>query len=144
MLRTCSRIIALTAMVAALPTTVRAADETLTLACQGTTTVGNKDLEDKKPEPVSMGIIVNFKAGTIQGFVYPNLVDHPVKMTGVNDVTVTFGGSHETASSRVHIMGSIDRITGDVWAFSGEANAQWQPISSTFYTLKCRPAQRMF
>jgi len=57
MLRTCSRIIALTAMVAGLSMTAQAGDQTLTLACQGTTTAGT---EDAKPELVSMGIIVNF------------------------------------------------------------------------------------
>jgi hypothetical protein len=57
-LRICPYIIALTVMVAGL-SRAQAADETLTLACQGTTI---SDLENAKPEPVSMGIIVNFTA----------------------------------------------------------------------------------
>jgi hypothetical protein len=36
---------------------------TLTLACKGTTTVTT--IEDTKPEPVSMGIIVNFATRTV-------------------------------------------------------------------------------
>jgi len=44
--------------------TAQAADTTLTLACQGTTTVR---MEDAKPEPISMGIIVNFTNRTVQG-----------------------------------------------------------------------------
>jgi hypothetical protein len=44
-------------MVAGPSMTAHAADTTLTLACQGTTISG---VEDAKPEPVSMGIIVNF------------------------------------------------------------------------------------
>jgi hypothetical protein len=52
-------------MVAALSMTVQAADETLTLACQGTETVTT--VKDAKPEPVSMGIIVNFAARTVTG-----------------------------------------------------------------------------
>jgi hypothetical protein len=63
MLRTCSRIIGLTAMVAGPLMTAQAADETLTLACQGTTTFGT---EDAKPEPISMGIIVNFTNRTVR------------------------------------------------------------------------------
>jgi hypothetical protein len=46
-----------------------AGDTTLTLACQGTTTAGTED----KPEPVSMGIIVNFTKKTVHGFVDPIL-----------------------------------------------------------------------
>lgn len=60
---------ALTAMVAGLSMTARAAEPaTLTLACTGTAT---SETEDAKPEPVSMGIIVNFTAGTVNGFTYP-------------------------------------------------------------------------
>ena len=61
MLRTCARIIALTAMVVG--PTAQAADETLTLACKGTV-----QRNAMKSEPVSMGIIVNFTARTITGF----------------------------------------------------------------------------
>jgi hypothetical protein len=60
-------IIALTAMVAS--PTAQAADETLTLACQGTVI---SSLENAKPEPVSMGIIVNFTNRTVQGFDAPD------------------------------------------------------------------------
>jgi hypothetical protein len=78
MLRSCTRIIALTAMVA-LSTMAQAADAMLTLACQGTVTTG---AQPDKPEPVSMGIIVNFTNGTVQGF------NAPVKITAWSDVTV--------------------------------------------------------
>ena len=75
MLRSCWRVIALTAMIICLPMTARAADTTLTLACEGTTTDKMKDAKDAKPAPISMGIIVNFTNGTIQGFGYPGLID---------------------------------------------------------------------
>jgi hypothetical protein len=52
-------------------------------------------MEDAKPEPISMGIIVNFVARTVQGFGSPSFMDYPVKITGINDVTVEFGGSQE-------------------------------------------------
>ena len=44
--------------------------------------------EDAKPEPVSMGIIVNFTDRTVQGFG-----SYPVKITAWNDVSVEFSGS---------------------------------------------------
>ena len=40
-----------------------------------------------------MGIMVNFAAGTVRGFGTPGLLEFPVKITGVNEVTVAFGGS---------------------------------------------------
>jgi hypothetical protein len=52
-----------------LVSTALAADTTLTLACKGTTTDTAK--EDSKPEPFSMGIIVNFTTRTVTGFTFP-------------------------------------------------------------------------
>jgi hypothetical protein len=143
MLRTCSRIIGLTAMVAGPLMTAQAADETLALACQGTTTFGT---EDAKSEPISMGIIVNFTNRTVQGFGHPGLMDYPVKITAWNDVTVAFGGSAEFAkSSRNSISGSIDRVTGDVEATELATDLKrGKTIASTNYALKCRPTRRMF
>jgi hypothetical protein len=127
-LRAC--IIALTAMVAG--PTAQAADETMTLACQGTTISG---VEDAKPEPISMGIIVNFTKRTVQGFAYP------VKITDVNEVTVAFEGFTIQWSA----FGSIDRVTGDVEATSMLTDAKTgKTIASASYALKCRPTQRMF
>ena len=66
MLRHCSCVIALAVMLVGLPT-AQAADTTLTLACQGTATDITQPV-DGKPEPVSMGIIINFTNRTVQGF----------------------------------------------------------------------------
>jgi hypothetical protein len=79
----------------------QAADTTLTLACRGTTTSG---LEDAKPDPVSIRIIVNFTNRTVQGFGFPGLIDYPVKITAWNDVTVAFRGSDSS-------LGSTSRIS---------------------------------
>jgi hypothetical protein len=134
----CSRVIALTAMVAGLSMTAQAAEpETLTLACQGTRTITTK------PEPISMGIIVNFTKNTVHGFGSPGLMD--VKITGVNEVTVTFGGSQDNRSSVASIRGIIDRVTGDVDAMSTVRDQQTSMIiTSTSYELKCSPTQRKF
>ena len=68
-LRFSARVIALGMMLVGLPT-AQAADTTLTLACQGTTTATTAGTEDK-PEPISMGIIVNFTKKTVHGFGDP-------------------------------------------------------------------------
>jgi len=127
-------------MVACLSATAQAADSTLTLACQGTTTDTTK--EDAKPEPVSMGIIVNFTARTVTGFTYPG-ADFPVTITSFDDVHILFSGSNKSDSWS--ILGSIDRVTGDTAATSEMRNPATGKITSfTEYALKCRPAQRMF
>jgi hypothetical protein len=97
--------------------------------------------------PVSMGIIVNFTAGTVQGFGFPGLIDYPVKITASNDVTIAFSGSQLLfgGSQLASTMGSIDRVTGDVEADVASYNQKTsKEISKTSYALKCRPAQRMF
>jgi len=133
-------IIALTAMVAS--PTAQAADTTLTLACQGTVTTGVKEAA---PEPVSLGIVLNFTNRTVQGFGSPGFRDYPVEITAWNDVTVVFAGSDDTRGSRSSISGTIDRVTGDVEAFSSLTDAKTgKTITSTSYALKCRPTQRMF
>ena len=134
MLRTFACVIGLNVMVAAVSMTAQAANETLTLACKGTAT---SETEDAKPEPISMGIIVNFTAGTVTGFTYPG-ADLLVKITRFDEMHVLFSGSKGNRT----IIGSIDRVTGDVAATSTITYST--ATSSTSYDLKCRPAQRMF
>src|SRR5215813_8450320 len=130
-------------LAAGLSTMAQAAETgTLTLACKGTTVAG---YEGANPDPISMGLIVNFTIGTIQGFGTPGLLDVTVKITGINDVTVAFGGSDRVSGSDWSIMGSIDRVTGDVKATQTSTNPTTRKtFSSTGYSLKCRPTQRMF
>jgi hypothetical protein len=136
------RVIALTAMVTCLPITARAADETLTLACQGTATGGT---EDAKPEPVSMGIIVNFTKKTVHGFGDPIFGEQLIQITGVTETAVKFSGADKVGNMSRSAMGAIDRVTGDVWVYAGSTvTTTGKTITSTSYALKCRPAQRMF
>ena len=74
--------------------TAQAADTTLTLACQGTTTDKMKDAKDAKPAPISMGIIVDFTKNTVQGFGIPGVSDYPVKIRGMNDARIVFDVGH--------------------------------------------------
>jgi hypothetical protein len=92
-------MIALTAMVTCGLATAQAAETTLTLACKGTATAYP---EDVKLEPISMGIIVNFTKNTVHGFGSPGSSDYRVNITGVNEVTVAFGGSDPKARPTGH------------------------------------------
>jgi hypothetical protein len=89
MLRTCSRIIALAVMLVGLQT-AQAADTTLTLACKGTTTDNMKDAKGVKPEPLSIGVIVNFTTRAVQGLLLP--ASESVPISEVNDLTIAFDG----------------------------------------------------
>jgi hypothetical protein len=125
---------------AGLSTMAQAAETgTLTLACKGTTVAG---YEGANPDPISMGLIVSFTAGTVQGFGTPGFVDFPAKIAGINDVTVAFGGSGQLYGSDWSISGRIDRVTGDVEATLFMTLAKTgKMISSTRYLLKCRPTR---
>jgi hypothetical protein len=142
------RVIMLIAMVTCLSMTAEAADETLPLACQGTATETMME-EEKNPEPISMGIIVNFTNSTVQGFGNPDPnEDFPIKITGVNEATIFFQGKrpdNAKAATDRRIEGTIDRVTGDVNATDTLTNLKTSKIAySTRYSLKCRPTQRIF
>ena len=107
---------------------------TITLACKGTETTG-----DSKPDPVSMGVIVNLTAGTVRGFV-----DYPVTITESNNGMIAFSGQQKDSSSFSRTDGTIDRVTGDAQAGVMMWGAAGKLIYATNYTLQCKPAQRMF
>jgi hypothetical protein len=114
----------------------QATDTMLMLACQGTSTI-NVD----KPEPISMGLIVNFTARTISGF-WPY---YPMNIDDMNDVIVVFGLSHNNKDSRIIVSGSIDRISGDLDAYESVTEVKTnKAISMTKYALKCTRTQRVF
>jgi hypothetical protein len=139
MLRTCSFGIALAAMVAG--PAAQAAETTLTLACKGPATFTT--VKDAKPEPVSMGVIVNFTARTVTGFEG----DYPVTITAFDDLHISFSGSRGNGDYWT-IEGSMDRVTGDVEASSTKweltRDLKHKIAWSQLLALKCRPAQRMF
>jgi hypothetical protein len=116
-------------------------DTTLTLACQGTIT--SFVLEDAKPEPISMGIIVNLTKKTVHGFDDPvpvfGIKEEPAKITGVTETYIAFGGDNGSSTTFNVFTGRIDRVTGDVWA---EFSSNFR--TTTTYELKCKPAQKMF
>jgi hypothetical protein len=132
MLRTCSRLIALTAMVTCGLVTAQAANR-LTLACKGveTTTGGISSSEQ-----VSMGVIVDFQKKVILGL---GLYDLPIPITGIDETTVFF------AVEGKDISGTLDRVTGALDAKSITTNLSTQePMLWVTLTLRCKPAQRMF
>jgi hypothetical protein len=134
-------------------TTAQTQPATLMLACKGTATSSSnpkhvedpKSGEDPMSEPVSMGIVFNFTTRSVQGFGYPGLGDYPVTITGANDVKIVFGGQQTPSSSTSSIIGSLDRVTGDLQAtYQVYDEKAHKTLTVTTYALQCRPTQRMF
>jgi hypothetical protein len=120
---------------AALSTAQAAEPERLTLACQGekqmrSSLVPGGPLE----EQVSMGVIVDFTAGTVTGFgdEWP----WPIPIRNLTSTAVPFRDDRPGPAGR--IIGAIDRITG-----ATEASIRSEKLD-IMYSLKCKPAQRMF
>lgn len=116
------------------------AAEPATLACKGTVTIkviGGR-FSGYEPDSISMGLIVNFTARTVQGTgrLGPYLFDDQLQITEWNEGTIVFEGFSKFLGMK--IKGSMDRVTGDVGML---ATAEGEAYD---YVLKCKPAQRMF
>jgi hypothetical protein len=110
---------------------------TLTLACQGT--VMDNIKRDAKPEPISMGIVLNFAARTVQGF--PDIGDAAI--TKVDDGRIVFVASYDDNNVEWGFVGTIDRVTGDLKAHWMLMNMETGNSRIVAYSLKCQPTQRM-
>jgi hypothetical protein len=112
------------------------------LACKGTKTkllLDATENENRKEQPISMGIIVDFNAGTIQGFV-----DYPVKIRAADEAKIKFFGYTEFSTSSASFHGTINRVTGEVEAMADTHDLKTgNSLTATVYRLQCRPTQRM-
>jgi len=127
-------------MLVGLPT-AQAADSILTLACQGTASMSG--IGDTGP--VSMGLIANLTTRTVHGFREQFTTDGsevPLKIVEVSEAILVLGGQLVLPGrSIMDLSGFMDRMTGDMTVTA----TQRPPVVFTkTYSLKCRPAQRMF
>jgi hypothetical protein len=123
---------------------------TVTLACQGekmTTSLPAGPLKD----PVSMGIIVDLTARTVNGL---DSWSNPIPITSLTETIATFEYDEHRPNGQIKIYGWINRVTGDMNASierEGKALRDEGSVKSgtlinlrSLYTLKCKPTQRMF
>ena len=113
-------IIALAVTLAGL-SPAQAEDTVLTLACNGTTIT----TDDAVAKPVSMGIVIDLKAGKIDGFFRQFRAEISTNQTKWVFTSVV----EESGDAR--LSGSVDRTTGDLKARI--LFRQW----FTNYALKC-------
>ena len=126
---TCSRVIALIAMVTCGLLRAQAADTTLTLACKGTET--SKGGARTSSEVINIGIIVDLQKKTVVG-LEPTVT---LTIDSLTETTISFSG----AEGSWYVSGILDRVTGSLVASSGRSNGP-----TTSHDLQCRPEQRMF
>jgi hypothetical protein len=130
-----ARIVVTPAMLLALAALAAEPTGTLTLACEGTLT----DVHSNLPAvSASKRIIVDFTERTVKGFGVP--IDK-VEVSSVSEALITFGGPNTDAGWT--FQGSIDRVTGDLEAM-GTLRGPRGIVGVMVYSLKCKPAQRMF
>jgi len=119
------------------------AQQQLTLACKGT--VSSPLVQDDKPDPVSMGILVDFATRRVLGFGMPGLLDYPIMIKATNDLTIRFGGKQQLVGSVATTNGTIDRVTRHVETTVTLTDQKTgHLLSQTAYALQCSPTQRMF
>ena len=137
MLRRCSCVISLAAMLVGL-LTAQAADTTLMLTCKGTANMTGMG----GTGPVSMGLVVDLTTRTVHGFREQFGTDGSeaqLKITEVKEAILILRGQ---MGSIVDLSGFMDRMTGDMTVTA----TQRPPVVffTKTYSLKCTPAQRMF
>ena len=109
---------ALFALPGLLIATARAAEPTgtLTLACKGQRTTWGAPNTDPVKEQVSMGVIVNLTAWTVNGL--GSDWRDPIPIHTITETAITFFAERQDVPVEASIIGTIDRITGDVDAGS--------------------------
>jgi hypothetical protein len=112
---TAATLLALTGLLIA---TAQAAEptETLALACRGEKIWWGAPNTDPVKEQVSMGIIVNFTAWTVNGLGGDWRGAIPIHT--ITETAITFFAERQDDPVEASIIGTIDRITGDVAAGS--------------------------
>ena len=128
---------ALFALAGLLIATARAAEptETLTLACRGEKIWWGAPNTDPVKEQVSMGIIVNFTAWTVNGLGRDWRDAIPIHT--ITETAITFFAERQNDLVEASIIGAIDRIAGDVDAGITASGSSGKV--SMLYSLKCNP-----
>ena len=122
--------------------TAQSAEPARTLACKGTKEIAT----GAKPEPISMGISVDFTTRRIEGFGSDDTFQ--IVITDVTEMNINFMGSNEDDPRKIisnFIMGTIDRVTGIVEAMvTARQVGSKKEVWNISYALHCKPTQRMF
>jgi hypothetical protein len=112
---------------------------TLTLACEGERMSRSSSDTTPAQEQVFMNIIVNFTDRTVR---FGGDWSPPIPIHEVTETALMFADNRQTGLFEVSVLGTIEFVTGDmetVMKLSGNLGTM-----ENFYSLKCKPTQRMF
>jgi hypothetical protein len=139
------KAIALSIVVLAFVATNAHATDRLALTCKGTS--GPIDRREPR-EPFSIGVIINFTDKTVHGFEAGGLwfrsKNKPAKIADISETEIYFEAKSQRFGLEHHIIGTLDRVTGDMEISSTDWKGDQPAGDGTMYELKCRPTQRMF
>ena len=76
-----------------------------------------------EPEPISMGIIVDFAARTVE-FGHDAMPKFPMQVSDITETTIGLGGTKRMAIYSYSIIGTIERVTGTLEAIFGWADGR--------------------
>jgi hypothetical protein len=121
--------VAVAVLLLATSMTAQAQEPKTLLACNGTTTeiyeAETGTLDNRKPEPYSVGIVIDFTARTVEG------LGLTAKISGVTDVTIEFKGSEDMSVTISGINGVMPRTT-NVWrGITSHCTVTWGYLKST-------------
>src|SRR5262249_39690083 len=90
-----------------------------------------------KPQPISVGLVIDFTNGTLKGFPFTA----EIKITEVTQVAVHFAASDKVANNTYQIDVGIDRVTVAVLdhplVYKDYGSSMYEEGVS--YSLKCKP-----
>ena len=109
--------------------------ETLTLSCRGEKIWWGAPNTDPVKEQVSIGIIVNFTARTVNGLGTDWRDAIPIHT--ISETAITFFAERQNDPVEASIIGTIDRISGDLDAGIKVPGSSGKV--SILYSLKCKP-----
>jgi hypothetical protein len=108
----------------------------LTLACEGTaitTDTTDKNTQVASGMPMSTAINVDFEHRTVE---FDNI---PASISQITETTITF-----RFGTKPNLEGTINRVTGAVEVNTLRSMLDRYDRLEVTYSLKCKPAQRMF
>jgi hypothetical protein len=128
--------------------TVAAAEPTgvLTMSCEGTLarskpSAGNTYPDYAQPEPVSMNVLLNFATQKVEIAGFSSVA--PINIIFSTETSVSFGTYDGKGNAAGGFIAVINRVTGEMEANDTVIDTHGLH-STTHYSLKCKPTQRMF
>jgi hypothetical protein len=138
------RTIVIGAVLLALTRPASAAEaQVIALSCEGTsstvTLLKPTEADRDSEKPANVSVVVNLNERTVS-FSSDHLGSYQARVDELNAGHISFDREWNVSGHRFALMGSLDRLTGSLWAmFEGSTDD-----APTFYYLDCKTTSRVF